>query len=79
MASEASICCVEEGPLVSFGRGDFVLASEATLCCIEAGARAFVLGHGGFGLASEASLCCIGQLTRTAPETHGQLRRTVPE
>ena len=32
-----------------------------------------------FFLASEASLCCIGQLTRTAPETHGQLRRTVPE
>ena len=56
----------------------FCFASEASACCVEEGPRA-ELGHGGFGLASEASLCCIGQLTRTAPETHGQLRRTVPE
>ena len=70
LASEASACCVEEGPRAELGRGDFVLASEASLCCIEEGPRA-ELGHDGFGLASEASLCCIGQLTRTAPETHG--------
>ena len=41
MASEASLCCAEEGLRVNLGHGDLVLASEASLCCIEEGARAF--------------------------------------
>ena len=41
MASEASLCCAEEGLRVNLGHGERVLASEASLCCIEEGARAF--------------------------------------
>ena len=40
MASEASLCCAEDGPRAQLGRGDLVLASEASLCCFEEGARA---------------------------------------
>ena len=56
-ASEASACCVEEGPRAQLRRGDFFWRAKRASVALKKGR--------GLGWASEASLCCFGQLART--------------
>ena len=80
-ASEASACCVEEGPRAQLGRGVFFWRAKRASVALKKGrglgwaSEASLcwieeglrvnLEHVGFGMASEASLCCFGQLART--------------
>ena len=50
-ASEASACCVEEGPRAQLGRGVFFWRAKRASVALKKGR--------GLGWASEASLCCF--------------------